>query len=55
MYRHTFYLAFKKRRRGWGDLSVRATDRQPNLEAGEVSIQVKAELPVVRSFEIDGR
>ncbi len=41
--KHTFYLAFKKKR-GWA-LSVRATERNPSLAAGEVAIKVSVDLP----------
>ncbi len=44
---HTFFLAFKKRGRGRGGLTVRATERQPSLVGGEVAIRVTAELPDV--------
>jgi hypothetical protein len=46
-YQHSFYLCFKKKQRGWGQLSVRVTERQPSLEGGEVAIKVTAALPEV--------
>jgi|GEM_PF-2882534 len=45
MIRTNFYLVFSKKRRPFGAIAVRATDRQPSLAAGEVSISVAAELP----------
>jgi hypothetical protein len=45
--KQAFYLCFRKKRRGWGQLHVRATDGLPNLESGEVSIRITADLPDV--------
>lgn len=42
---HSFYLCFKKRNRGYNSLSVRATERQPSLVAGEAAIRVTVDLP----------
>lgn len=44
-YLHEFYLAFRKKQRGWNSLRVRVTDRLPSLESGEVAIKVTARLP----------
>ena len=41
----SFYLAIKKSGRGYGNLSVRVTERQPSLAAGEVAIKTEISLP----------